>query len=148
MKRKSVLIRRLEIQKQLHKISKKQKSLKEQFEKEKKKCNHEICVTTWITDISDGNIFSFFKPRSYCLLCHEHLAPRKYVSMAIKRKMDEAVNINMQGYPNIFKYWGAMNYEKNLERMYLEIRKENKNCCENEIGRIMKKRLEVFDTFM
>lgn len=155
MKKINILKQRNLIEFELNHLREAEKKCEEKFEELRKKCNHEIVISTWRRKAPDEMVITEIKPRSYCLFCSEHLSHRKYISQVLAKKISDSVVIDLQDYPNLCKYWenqnphrkSEMNYLTVLERLYEDVKMDYPDISEQEIGMIMKKRLEVFDAF-
>ena len=148
MRRAKIFYRRKEVDKKISELKKEQEKILQEWNEVAQSCNHEITITTWKMETPIGMILSDVRPRTYCLLCDEHLSPKRYLANEEVVKIKNAVNINLQDYPSICNNWGRKHYINNLEVLYQEVSRDFANLSEREIGEIMKKRIDVIEAFI
>jgi len=116
---------------ELKELRKRERKIEAQIEKLQKQCNHEIIVSNIKEQSSIPGLWS--KPMTLCLLCSEYLAPRKYISQELLKKMEKAVVINIEDYPNLSKKWGK-NWYAEITKLYDQI---DENLCEYKKGEVL-----------
>lgn len=148
MKKVNILFRRLDAEKEIATLKKGQIEIEKRWQEDKEKCNHEITITTWRMKTLDEMLISTVQPRTYCLTCQEHLSPRDYILPELAEKIKNSLNINLQEYPKICNEWGTRKYIKKLEELYKDVYMEYSDLSDYEIGRIMKRRMDVIEAFI
>ena len=94
---KIFLKRRRTIIEQLSKIRRKERKLQKELKELQVECNHEIIVKQKKKMLPGDEATREY---TYCLICGEHLSPRKYWEEEIKEKIKNAACIDLDNYPN------------------------------------------------
>ena len=137
------LMKLMVVKMKLAKIRKEEKDLESQIEKIREGCEHEIIIKTCKHDskVIKGLVAY---PSTTCLFCEEHLAPRKYLPDKDIKKMLKSVEINFNEYPKLFEKWSGK-WAIQLRELYIEIKKENPNMSDYDIGKKMIKKMQILE---
>ena len=119
---KNVILRkRLAYELLLSKYQKKEEELEKKIEKLQNECNHEILITSKKGELTELKGITT-RSETFCLLCHEYIAPRKYIPEELLEKIQSSSTIDMNNYPNLSKKWKKSWY-KTVRALYLSIDK-------------------------
>ena len=147
MKTTKIFYRRMEAEKKVSELKKEVSRVNDEWKKIAEVCEHQITITTWKMDTPFGMTISDVRPRTYCLLCDENLGPKRFKTKEEVLKLRNSVNIDLQKYPSICYKWGRRCYRKELENLYAEVCQDYGNISEEEIGIIMKNRIDAIEAF-
>ena len=134
--------RLLEIKVELTKHEKEIKRLLDERKRLIDNCEHEINIITSETETR----IKGYKKRSCikCLICDSYLWPTKAVNEDIFGKMEKAIKIDLNNYPNFAKRHGEDCF--GIVKMYYNIEKEfAKNLTEQEIAKKLIKIIEKIE---
>ena len=140
----SIMDKRMIIQEELKDIEQQQIALEKSLLEIRKKCNHEITITSFPIKDEKGTSFGR-RTHTFCLFCMEHLSPKRICPEDLSEKIKKSVNINMENYPELVRKWGNT-YMEELEKIYGALSLVNKDKSEQDIAEIMKKRLDALET--
>lgn len=111
------------------------RKIENQIEGLRKKCSHEIIVTTKET-VSKKIEGMKIRSKTTCLICEKHLAPRKYMPKELIEKMNKAIKIDFNKYDNLPESFEKDGYDI-LKRYYFLEKAKNPELSDYEIGEIL-----------
>lgn len=131
--------RRRNLERELRELKKSEQAIHKKIMQLRNKCNHDIIFTTPETE--SGLIGIKNRPLTYCLICGEYLAPRRYLPKEDRDKIADAIRINMANYPAVKE-----DVNKGLAKlygMYDNIVSRQPELSEKEIGKKMVEKLNA-----